>query len=162
MRSLGFVQDQSSPCVFANAARGLVCIVHGYEFVLDGCPTQLKWFKDELAKAWKIKAQIIGEGPGLANEVRVFNKFLRWHPGEGLTLDAGPRHAQIIIRDMGVQKLKPLTTPMTREGKGESDEDRARDIEARRSRGQLAQKARQDDDEDDETNGDNGCDADNR
>ena len=47
-------------------------------------------------------------------EVRVFNRVLTW-TATGITYEADPRHAEIIIRELGLETCKPVTTPGARE-----------------------------------------------
>ena len=44
----------------------------------------------------------------------MLNRILAWTDG-GLTYEADPRHAEIIIRDLGLEACKPVTTPGARE-----------------------------------------------
>ena len=48
------------------------------------------------------------------HEARVLNRVICWQ-AEGLTYEADPRHAEIVIRDLGLDGSKPVNTPGTRE-----------------------------------------------
>ncbi len=54
-----------------------------------------------LAMAWKIKSNLVGEDKDLDKQLRVLNRIVRWKPGIGLTYEPDPRHAEILIREMG-------------------------------------------------------------
>ena len=154
MPEFGFAHGRSNPCIVWNQTRGLACLVHGDDFVLVGKYDQLMWFKEALGPQWEIKRQAIGEHPTLDKEMRVLNKLIRWHPGEGVTLEADPRHAQTIIRDLNAERLGPPTTPMVEEGRAEDEKAKRRDILQRKAKGQLAKKVVEDESDCDDANDD--------
>ena len=53
---------------------------------------------------------------------------MRWRPTIGATLEADPRHAQVLIRDLTTANDKPVTTPMAKDSKIESEDEKRRDI----------------------------------
>ena len=115
MLSLGFEVGQGSPCNFRHRQRRLSCTVHGDDFTSTGTEENLKWFQQGLANAFEIKTKFLGPDKDRhQQEVRVLNRILAWTDG-GLTYEADPRHAEIIIRDLGLEACKPVTTPGARE-----------------------------------------------
>ena len=54
------------------------------------------------------------------------NKIVRWTPA-GIELEADPRHAEIVIRELGLEQAKPVTTPGAKPPK-EDQEERQGDI----------------------------------
>ena len=75
----------------------------------------------------------------MKKEVRVLNRIIRWHPGEGVTLEADPRRAQVLVGELCQKSDKPVTTPMVRsEGEiEENEEEKQRDIRRRKAKGIL-------------------------
>ena len=61
-----------------------------------------------------MKVQILGPGPGQKKEVRVLNRVIRWTDG-GLEFEADQRHAEMVVRDLGLENAKAVATPGTRE-----------------------------------------------
>ena len=109
-------------------------MVHGDDFVIEGEEVHMEWLKNELVKVWSIKHVIIGERGGLAKTCRVFNRVLRWHPSQGVTIEADGRHAEIMIRELGVQECRKVTSPTIKE-EIEKEEDVIEDIKEKRRNG---------------------------
>ena len=108
--SLGFEQGRSSPCLFRHAARGVSTLVHGDDFVSSGFEIDLRWLDQGLREKYALKTSMVGEAHVLKKEVRVLNRIIRWHCGKGATIEADPRHAQILINELckETDKLYPL------------------------------------------------------
>ena len=80
--------------------------VHGDDFTSTGTEANLKWFEEGLARAFEIKTKILGPEKRHAQEVRVLNRVLSWTATSN-TYEADPRHAEIIIRDLGFETCRP-------------------------------------------------------
>ena len=65
-----------------------------------GSSEGLEWPKNELLKVFKMTVTTIGGGPEDATSVRILNKLVEWVEGKGITYEADPRHAQLLIREM--------------------------------------------------------------
>ena len=61
-----------------------------------------------------MKVQILGPGPEQAREVRVLNRVIRWADC-GLEFEPDQRHAEMVVRDLGLENAKAVATPGTRE-----------------------------------------------
>ena len=114
MLSLSFEVGQGSPCNFKRVQRQVSVTVRGDDFTSTGTEANLKWFEAGLAKAFEIKTKILGPEKRKLQEVRVLNRVLSW-TATGITCEADPRHAEIIIRDLGFKTSRPGTTPGARE-----------------------------------------------
>ena len=91
-------------------------MVHGDDFVFCGGPEALKWVAKELGKAVLLKVVGILGGDAKAGEVheaRCLNRVIRWTP-QGLTLEADPRHAELLGAMLG-PRATPLSAPGARE-----------------------------------------------
>ena len=111
---LGFRQGKACPNLFIHQTRGLAFSVHGDDFALTGTEDKFKWLEVGLAKAFEIKTKILGPEERHLQEVRVLNRVLPW-TATGTTHEADPRHAEIFLRDLGVETCKSVTTPGARE-----------------------------------------------
>ena len=78
----------------------------------------MKWFDEELSKAYEIKTQRLGRGAGLQREGKVLNRILRATEA-GWEIEADPRHAELVIEQLGLTAEKAVATP----GVSGSDED---------------------------------------
>ena len=132
----GFVQGRSSPCLFKHETRGIVTLVHGDDFVSAGTECDLQWLDQALKRKYAIKTTVIGEATHLKKELRVLNRILRWHVGKGVTLEADPRHAQILVKELEGDQGRQVTTPSVRAQKEEeeTEDQKEEDIKRRRSR----------------------------
>ena len=105
---LGFEVGRASPCNFVREKRGLALTVHGD----DGDETQLQWLGDKMQNKYELK---IGPETHQEKEVRVSNRIIRW-TRHGLEFEVGPRHAEKIVCDRGMEKARGLSTPCVQEG----------------------------------------------
>ena len=58
--------------------------------------------------------QILGPGRSQLREVRILNRVVGWSK-DGLFYEADQRHAEIVIRDLGLENAKAAPTAGTRE-----------------------------------------------
>ena len=110
LRATGYEQGKHSPCLFYHKAKRVSIMVHGDDFVAVGSDKQLGELRQTLKDKYNIKMQLLGNGKGHTDEVRILNKVVRYTPA-GIELEADPRHAEIIVRDLGLQGAKVSTTP---------------------------------------------------
>ena len=76
----------------------------------------------EIASRKKYEVKIggrLGPEPKDHKEVRVLNRVISWKNG-GIHYEADPRHAEIIIRDLGLQNCSGVVTPCEREDMGKT------------------------------------------
>ena len=66
----------------------------------------LKSVREALEGKYKLKVQTLGGRKECVKEIRVLNKIVRY-TATGIDLEAGPRHAEIVIRDVGLIDGKP-------------------------------------------------------
>ena len=85
-------------------------MVHGDDFAAVGAEEDLVDVEKALADKYKIKTERLGGSATDSKEIRVLNKILRYTPN-GLELDADPRHAEMIIRDLNLAVAKPSKVP---------------------------------------------------
>ena len=113
--------------------------MHGDDFVVSGEPVDLVWMRNELESKLEIHTTILGDGPGMAKEVKILNRKLCWHDGAGISYEADKKHAEAIVRGTGASNLTSLKIPMSKENK-EEVRDRTDDIVEKRKLGKLGMK----------------------
>lgn len=64
LEGLGFIRGVSIPCVFANAERGILALVHGSDYASTGESGQLRWLQNNLEDRFEIKRTMVGPGRG--------------------------------------------------------------------------------------------------
>ena len=89
-------------------------VVHGDGFTARGVDSALDLCETALATSFDLKLRgRLGEGPDDIKEIRVLNRILRVVP-EGLRSEADPLHCELLVRSMGMQDYKFISTPSTR------------------------------------------------
>ena len=115
MNSLGFVTGRHSPCNFHHCQRNIAVTVHGDDFTSTGREADLRWLDRELRREFEMKTEFLG--PDVRRhkqQLRVLNRVLTWENG-AITYEADQRHAEILIRELGLENSRPVATPGCRE-----------------------------------------------
>ena len=109
--SCGFTQGKSSPCVFYHEERGIRLVVHGDDFTSLGNDQALDWCTTIMQEEYDIKLRgRLGPEKHDDKSMRILNRCLEWR-SDGLHYEPDPRHAEIIIEQMGVEKSAAVVTP---------------------------------------------------
>ena len=118
---MGFVQGKSTPCAFVNRELQVRTVVHGDDFVSEGPPAGLKKFEDMLKAEFEIKTEILGPEKRHVQELKILNRIVTWEK-DGIMWEPDPRHAELIIAQLGLENAKPVSTPAMKQAeKGESE-----------------------------------------
>ena len=114
MVAIGFVQGKASPCTFYHEERGIRTYIHGDDFVSVRSNSDLKWLRKETENKYELKPHVLGPTKEDPQQVKVLNRVLRW-TDQGIKYEADPRHAELIIKDLGLDKAKGVRTPATKQ-----------------------------------------------
>ena len=108
---MGFVQGVASPCCVHHAIWDIACVVHGDDFTALGAADSLSLYERAMCEAFEctIKGRLGREG-GDVDEMRVLNRVARVVPS-GLRYEPDPRHAELLIRALGLEDAKHAATP---------------------------------------------------
>ena len=131
MVNAGFVKGIATPCTFSHKDRDVRCVVHhGDDFTATGNDRQLDWFEKMLKDSFDVKLRgRLGSGPKDLQEIRILNRVARRTP-DGFEWEADPRHAEIIIKEMGLTDATPVATPGLRDVQENRDETELEGLEA--------------------------------
>ena len=110
MQSLGVAQGQYAPCTFHCVSRSLRTLVHGDDFVTVGPAEEAKWLHTELSKKFEVQTALVGRGEECVPEARILNRIVRV-TDQGWELEADQRHACILVRALGLEEAKSVSTP---------------------------------------------------
>ena len=113
MAKWGFNVGRYNPCMYHHPARKMRCLVHGYDFVCVGESEELRWLEEHLKSRFEIKSKTMGLQKDESREERILNRVIRVS-GNSWEYEADQRHAGLIIRETGVEKLSPLSHPEER------------------------------------------------
>ena len=78
----------------------------------------MKETQETLEDKYKLKVETLGNKEGQKTEVKILNKIVR-HTDRGIELEADPRHAEIVIKELGLEDAKATRVPGTKAPKGE-------------------------------------------
>ena len=110
----GYQRGRANPCLFYSPTEDCSIMVHGDDFVAVGDERSTKKLQTSLETACKVKCEVLGDGADEKKEIRVLNRIIR-RVDTGFALEADPRHAEIIIRDLGLVGAKPSKLPGSKE-----------------------------------------------
>ena len=84
--------------------------------------------KVELAKQLEIKRQVLSEQPD-ESQITFLGRVITWTKS-GLTYEADPRHAEVVVQDLGLQNSKHAVMPgVTGHVDARDEDDRANPLE---------------------------------
>ena len=108
--------------------REIYTLVHGDDFVSIGREEDLKWLSTILEGKFEISTDIIGPEKNDKKEIKVLNRIIAYEEG-GITYEPDPRHAELIIKQLGLEKSNSVITPSTKDDEYVKDEDKELDEE---------------------------------
>ncbi len=119
MTKIGFVKGGASPCNFHHPGREVSTTVHGDDFTSTGREADLMWLDAQLKAEFETKTEVLGPGQRHQRQLRVLNRVLTW-TASGIQCEADQRHAEILVRELGMDKAKPVSTPGSRDDAGKA------------------------------------------
>ena len=115
LEQLGFEAGRTSPCRFVHRDRSLHLVVHEDDLTALGPQADLDWHEKTPAKLFELKIRgRIGKNIKFKT-MRILNRIVTLTP-EGLiyesdTRHAEPRHAELMVRNLGLDGSKGVGTP---------------------------------------------------
>ena len=112
--SIGFVRGVSNPCECYHQNRQLRCLVHGDDYATAGSHPDLMWMQAELESRFEMKSVVVGHSnaPGVAREGKILNRVVR-ATTDGWEYECDPRHIELLVEELGLEKSRAVTTPGT-------------------------------------------------
>ncbi|CAK0865359.1 unnamed protein product, partial [Prorocentrum cordatum] len=115
----GCDQSAFSPCVYCHKDLQVSFFHHDDDFVLEGSRDGTESICEALKTKFIVKDRgVLGLAPTDAKETTCLNRVVRWRDrwcqgGEAIEYEAGPRHAQILHAQLGMdpRTTKSLSTP---------------------------------------------------
>ena len=120
---MGFEVGDASACVFVHRSRRIRCAVYGNDLTNVGPKAELDWLKKSLEAKYELKESgRLGPGQGDDKEARILNRVVRWCT-DGLEYEADPRQGERLLKDLGLEGSKPVSTPGTKPSWDQLQED---------------------------------------
>ena len=117
----GYIQGRANPCLFRHPESKVMIMVHGDDFVAIGTDKQLAKTKETLKNKYKIKVEELGRSEESKKEVKILNKIVRY-TGDGIEFEADPRHAEMVVKDLGMENAKTSRVPGVKPPKTQAKE----------------------------------------
>ena len=108
--SIGFSVGIASTCSFWRRDRELYLSVRGDDFTITGPEVESAWHETKMKGKYEIKTEHLGPDSHQKQEIRVLNPTIRW-TAIGVEYEPDQRYAKIIIKEMGMENVKPSTSP---------------------------------------------------
>ena len=108
-------------------------MVHGDDLVAVASVESLVDTRAALETKYRLKVESLGEGTECQQEIRIFNQILRYTE-DGIETEADYRHAEIVVRELGLEGAKASRVSGAKETKrrgDHTDEDAGEDVEER-------------------------------
>jgi len=122
--SLGLKQAAGSPCLFEHEGEGASLVTFGDDLWLLADQPGLDALKPKLHATYTLKENgTLGPDPEDDKSVRTLNRLVRYIDGYGVELEADPRHAELIISELGMDAARPVGTPGAKEGESAPDSE---------------------------------------
>ncbi len=120
----GFVRGSANASTFYHADREIRVLVHVDDFLVLADDLGQQFVESLLRGRYDLR--VVGSvGPGEeAQEMCVLNRTIRFVPSSGvLEYEAGPRHSELIVKELGLEKSKPVSTPSEKKSQDQVFED---------------------------------------
>ena len=79
------------------------------------CPkSQLGWIQRVMKEEYETKSQVLGPEAASQREIRILNRSIRWTTA-GIEYEPDQRHSDAIVKELGLEGAKSLSTPGTPE-----------------------------------------------
>ena len=113
LKECGIEQRVGWPALFMHKERDLRFMVHGDDFVALGDEDGLKFLEEKLKQKFEYRVDgRLGPGPQDGTSMCVLNRVLSFDKISGiLSYEADARHAEYIIKALGLEEGKSVATP---------------------------------------------------
>ena len=106
----GFRMTRANTCMFWHPDRDIALMVHGDDFITVADEMDLQWLRDIFASKFEITTEIIGPEENDKKQLKVLNRFVSVTES-GYTYEPDTRHAEVLVRELGLEAAKTLSTP---------------------------------------------------
>ena len=114
MTSIGFRASALQPAVYSHVDRGLFVVVHVDDFLVSGTQEHLDWFAAHLSAVFDFTKTVLGNKPGDKHQAKYLNRLLRWGTDNKVEYEGDPRHAQLLLKEWGMEHCRPSQVPITK------------------------------------------------
>ena len=110
-----FVQGIACPNTYVHETLDIIVVVHGDDAHALGDRESLDVLQAVMEKRYEVKLRAsLGFGPNDDRQATFLNRIVRL-TDDAVEIEADPRHAKEIIRAMGLENGKAVSTPIVKE-----------------------------------------------
>ena len=108
-----FTTGKAWPSVFRHSGEDLTLLVHGDDFFVLGDDEGQSFMKEVLKKRYEFRTDgYMGMDESDDSHVTVLNRLITLDKKSGtITFEADPRHAEMIVKQLGLESAKAVATP---------------------------------------------------
>jgi hypothetical protein len=111
MMRLGFKASLHHPSIYFHLEREIRVIAHVDDFLRTGDEVQMDWLYKELSLEYDLKVQKVSGGSRRNQEAKFLNRTIKL-TDEGIQIKGDEKHAQILLREWGMENCKGLDNPI--------------------------------------------------
>ncbi len=112
LKRFGFGQALSSPCIFYHPDHDARPVIHGDDLWLLAGQPALEVLLPRLHQTYALKsAGTLGPDPADDKAAATLNRQARYIDGLGVEIEADPRHAELLVAELGMGEAKAVPTP---------------------------------------------------
>ena len=125
LKANGFERLKSVPVAFVHKERDMVGVVHGDDFIWEGCDDNLDWVLGVLEKEYELKNRgRLGPGPNDVRKIDMLGRVIEYTK-EGITWSGDPRHQKLLEQYFGMDNSTKVLSKngYDEDGRSEQCED---------------------------------------
>ena len=113
LKQNGITHGQAWPAVFCSKSRDIKLLVHGDDFLVLGDEDAQNFLSGVLAQKFEFRVDgCIGPEDRDGTVLTVLNRIVEYNKDTGtITYEADPRHAEMIVKTLGLESAKVVSTP---------------------------------------------------
>ena len=139
--ALGFKESVTHAGVFEHAERDILLCVHVDDLLCAGERKNLEWLTRELRNKYEIETLLLGADDDMEKQATYLGRTLEWQ-AEGLGMRPDSKHARQLLRDLGMENSRSISTPLCTAEAKEADRQDQPDMPADLARRHRAAVAR--------------------
>ena len=115
-----FTESVTHPGVFQHKTRDILLCVHVDDLLCTGLRDDLMWLKTQLLKEYELETKLMGDDDDMERTAVYLGRTLEWSE-DGLGVRPDQRHVRLLLRELGMESCRSVSTPLTLSKECEGD-----------------------------------------
>ena len=107
-----FKESVTHPGVFQHDTRDILLCVHVDDLLCTGVRDDLLWLKLQLLKEYELETKLMGDDDDMEKTAVYLGRTLAWSE-DGLGVRPDRRHVRSLLREMGMETCRSVSTPLS-------------------------------------------------